>query len=218
MEGIRFIFSKGQTENTSVSEYLNVAKSEKSNTPAYFVRRQVTAFGKQWEALYVSLFFRENPGYKIAPGVTIGNHPGDVEKVVVLLGNEPKVYFSAHGKGQGQWLDWKDCETQDGILNVYLASGSNAMYPYKGRYYRVFGFANDLCDGKGIKKLYNINDLEDAANQTWSSTHHNVAPGVNSPLNVSDPSETSVTPFQRFFLPITNGTLKAQQTITSTPP
>lgn len=212
MEGVEFVFSRGAALNGSVSEFLGVPELEGRPDPAYFVRRDVTAFGLTWDALYVSLFFAENPGYRVCGVATVGKHAGDVERIVVLrdyVTCQPAfVYFGAHGRGQGVWLDWKACDVRQGFLRVYVAAGSNGLYPRPGRYLRILGFANDVADGEGDKRGYLRSELTPAAAMAWSGTHFQVAPGVNSPLNVVDPSETSVTLTQRLFLPLWTPFLK----------
>ena len=75
------------------------------------------------------------------------------------------------------------------------------MYPRPGRYWRVLGLANDVADGEGETRAYLRSELTNAGAMAWSGTHSQVAPGVDSPLNVADPSEASVTPTQRMLLP-----------------
>jgi hypothetical protein len=162
-----------------------------------------------WDALYISLFWQRNPGYKILGCIPVGSHDADVEKLVVLVdpdSKQPKwVYFGAHGKGEGVWKRWNDCEFEAGTqaLKVYVAPTSNAFYPHAGRYMRVFGFANDVCiDSPMHYWRPSVKDFTDASMQSWTSTHYQVRPGINSPMNTPDPVTSSITPYQRFFLAI----------------
>lgn len=207
MEGIEFVFSAGAPRNSSVSDFCMAAdRLEGRPDPAYFTRRSaVAAFGDVWGELTISLFFAENPGYRVC-GVPVGRHAADVERVVVLFsrdtGRPAHVYFGAHGRGQGVWRSWDACEfARPGVLRVHVASKSNAMYPRRGTYRRVLGAANDVCDGRGGTAAYLVSELTDAAAQSWSGRYQ-VAPGINSPLHVPPPSETSVTPLQRLLLPL----------------
>lgn len=79
----------------------------------------------------------------------LGYHDVDIEFVAIY--QKPgikKVYFSAHSK-EGRFLDWEDCEKENGELVVYIALNSHACYPKAGRYWRYGGFANDVCSSKG---------------------------------------------------------------------
>lgn len=82
----------------------------------------------------------------------LGYHPHDIEYVSIyaIAGVNKKVFFSAHSPNQGTWCSWEECEkTTDGRLIVYVALNSHACYPHAGRYWRVFGLANDVCSDKG---------------------------------------------------------------------
>lgn len=221
MEGIEFVFCAGAALNSSVSEHLGVPALEGRDDPAYFVKRDVHAFGLEWDATYVSLFFAENPGYRTACG-TVGRHAGDVERIVILrdyvTGRPALVYFGAHGRGQGVWVDWEACDVRHGYLRVYVAAGSNGMYPRPGRYWRMFGFANDVCGGDGAVKTYKCSELTDASAMSWTMVNYQVAPGVNSPFNAVDPSEGSITAAQRAFLPLCTVCVQRRPTIQRLPP
>jgi len=220
MEGLQFVFSGGATRNSSVSDFF--MEPERSDSvrpdPAYFTRRSgVSAFGGVWDELTVALFFTVNPGYRVC-GVPVGRHAADVERVVILsdrdTGRPEHVYFGAHGRGQGVWIRWDSCEfAGPGVLRVHVAAGSNAMYPRGGTYPRVLFLANDVCNGRGGSSDYLVGELADAAAQSWSGTYQ-VAPGINSPLHVPAPSETSVTPLQRLLLPLHSARFRKLPTLT----
>jgi hypothetical protein len=75
-------------------------------------------------------------------------------KLVVLFDKTtvaPKwVYFGAHGRGQGGWMYFRECDkTQDGKLKVYVSHRSTGLYPHPRRYWRMFGCANDVCGDDG---------------------------------------------------------------------
>ena len=86
-----------------------------------------------------------------------GYHTDDFESVTMAWPAEQKdggppahVFFHAHSQAQGQWRAWETCEkTADGALIVYVALHSHASYPMPGRYRRVFGLADDVCDKNG---------------------------------------------------------------------
>lgn len=117
----------------------------------------------------------------------MGFHEGDSEGIVILLDEEErpeKVYFHAHGRGQGMWCDWEDCEkNKDGDLVVYIARYSHASYPKVGVYWRGFGFANDVTSSTGC----------------WVSYE---PVGVIVSVATRPLPERSITPFLRFTLPL----------------
>ncbi len=91
----------------------------------------------------------------------LGYHEHDREKLILLTSPNTHqiqhVYFKAHGRGQGLWLPWSECEkTPDGHLIAYVAKGSHAFYPRPERYWRVFGFANDICSNRGQRHLIQV--------------------------------------------------------------
>jgi hypothetical protein len=115
----------------------------------------------------------------------LGYHEGDREHVIMLLDKGTfqvkHVFFKAHGKGQGVWLPWEECEkTYDGKLKVYVARGSHACYPHPQTYIRIFGLANDLCSDRGRYVTFRPNG-------SYESDYH--------------PQITSITFCERFFLP-----------------
>lgn len=194
---IAFVFSKDQQfVNSRISDFVGVPVSEKTARPLYFMWRKIAFRGKEWDALFYSLFWTVNPGYKIC-GKKAGYHAADVETVVILHDEMkmPKwVYFGAHSKGQGVWKEWADCEfTEDGNLKVYVSPQSHAFYPSGKTYYRICCLANDVCRGDGEVWSPKVNDYEDSALQTWSKSHYQVIRGINTPLNVSNPPESSIT-------------------------
>lgn len=203
MFDIIFHYSKSELyKNCPVSDFLQVPRSEKTTRPIYYVEKQVEYQGQVYLALYLSLFFMVNPGY-----ASIGYHPADVEKVVILRDiatQEPRhVYYCAHGHGEGIWIPWDKCEkSRDNALLVYVSPASHAMYPHRGRYLRMFALVNDNCDGRGEEWRPTPADFENAAAQTWSQTHFQVIRGINTPLNSPEPAESSITTAQRIFLPL----------------
>lgn len=202
---IVFVFSKDQVfTNSRISDFIGVPVSEKTARPLYYKRSTVTFKGKVWDGLFYSLFWTVNPGYDIC-GKTFGYHPADVETLVILHDDMkmPKwVYFGAHSKGQGVWKEWTKCDfTEDGKkITVYVSPQSHAFYPCAKTYYRICGFANDVCRGDGEMWSPRVDDFEDSALQTWSKTHYQVKRGINTPLNVSDPAESSIGCLGRFFI------------------
>jgi len=85
-----------------------------------------------------------------------GEHPNDVETIVVRLAatdlDHPVRYmFQQHGGFC--WYEPAEVEldsAHDGRLVVYLARESHECYPHAGRYMRLFGAADDVCDEAGV--------------------------------------------------------------------
>lgn len=196
-----------------VSTFLNVAVTELSDRPVYYQYKRAFYQGKWYTALYYSVFYTTNPGYT---PLNIGFHVADVERIVILydeVTNKPEhVYFGAHGKGMGCWRKFSECErVGNDILVVYVSAESNAFYPSAGVWVRGFGFANDVT-GNDTRWQPTTGDFTDARKQSWSYTHFQVAKGINSPLNVPDPTENSISLTQRFAiaLPFVSKQLKKE--------
>jgi hypothetical protein len=200
-----FQFSiKESLKNSRVSDFISVQPSEKTERPIYSHKKNLTYKGKDWDAWFYVLFWTTNPGYKIF-GRTVGYHEGDVERIVILHDKESDtptwVYFGAHGKGQGIWREYNKCAfTNEGALIVYVSPESHGLYPKPRTYLRIAGFANDTCDAKGELWRPQPDDFEASENQTWSQTHYQVRRGINNPFRTPDPSEHSITDWERFFL------------------
>ena len=134
---------------------------------------------------YVQYIFvyANNPGYRCC-GLPLGRHKSDVEHVTLELqsadGRVLRVYFSAHGHTQGQWVPAGQCEwhTDGRRLRVYAARGSHACYPRAGTYVRALGVANDVC-GDGLVCDLALRELPDAA---WTKFAGTLTPtGVSPP-------------------------------------
>lgn len=202
-------FFKNGCVNSSISRFLNTYDTEECERPLYYSTCHMMYQGRVWVAVTYMLFYDKNPGYRIACW-RAGAHAVDLERIVVLFDIvtlEPEhVFFGAHGRGQGMWCKYSDCdkhvvgENQVEVLKVYVAPQSNAFYPNSKTYWRVFGFANDVCTGD--KKLWMPGyDVRcDVTRQSWTTTHHQLGPGINAPTNITVPWTSSITNKQRFFL------------------
>ncbi len=126
-----------------------------------------------------------------------GYHRHDLEAVTVLFtqGGLPRhVFFFAHADRQGMWVPWAECErTADGALVVYVARGSHASYPRPGRYWRVLGFANDVCSSRGAMVRPVVRPAQDRDLEGGG--------GFSLRAQLRVPPPTSITPWQRFILP-----------------
>jgi hypothetical protein len=83
---------------------------------------------------------------------SIGFHEGDVEHITVELnekGNMKRIYYAAHGHGQGMWIDPHLIDKIGGRPVVYSAANSHASYPQPKTYWRIFGTANDYTSNDG---------------------------------------------------------------------
>jgi hypothetical protein len=200
---VEFRFAQQQSlKNTAVSPYLGTQVTETTARPVYYHTRSITYNDKCYQALFYVLFFVANPGYCFGT-------MGYVERVVLLrdahTNRVEHVYFGAHGGREGLWVPYEQCEKapSDGALVVYVSPQSHAMYPKAQRYWRVFGFANDVTSDDGEWWRPELTDFQPSEHQSWSETHYQVAPGINNPKNVPVPgSNRSITTLQRFFLPL----------------
>jgi hypothetical protein len=193
---ISFAFQDG-ARPVAVSDFLGTKRTEKTDHPIYTLRKRLRLWGEEWDALYVVLFFNENPGYWWR---SVGYHRADVEKIVVLFDQEGKpahVYFGAHSRAQGTWRAMGDAER----LVVYVAPDSHGMYARPGVHWRIMGLANDVCGSRGGWYRPQPADFTDACTQSWSTLeHYQVEPGINSPQNVNEPPVRGSTLWERLFL------------------
>lgn len=110
----------------------------------------VTADASSYHILYM-VFWTFNDAYH---GVA-GAHQADLERVRVVVskatGEVQRVYYAAHGLGDGLWVQAADVRFADAAKRrplVHVARGSHACYPSHGTYWRACGLANDACDGR----------------------------------------------------------------------
>jgi hypothetical protein len=195
---------KQQIINSCVSDFLGLSPTEKTNEPIYYHWKELEYKGQTWDALYYVLFYAYNPGYKFL-WKTLGFHEADVERLIVLYSKDTKeptwVYFGAHGRGQGIWLEYNKCKfTEDGTLKVFVSPTSHAFYPQVKRYWRLCFVANDVCDEQGEQWIPSPTDFEQSENQVWSNTHYQMRPGINSPFNTPSPNEHSIKTWERILL------------------
>jgi len=207
---LAFRFSRKQSvRNSTVSKFVRAEfMSEGCERPLYYTCDRVMYKGETWLAVTYSLFYELNPGYTFCFGAcNMGWHEADVERVVVLFDEKKRepgwVYFGAHGKGQGVWRAWEECvrEDEDGkTLSVFVSPSSHACYPEARRYWRVFGFANDVCSGDG--EVWKPDALArcNARKQVWSIEPYQVRRGINSPAHITHPTERSLSQWERIFL------------------
>lgn len=76
-----------------------------------------------------------------------GAHWSDFEHVTLELEINSlaltRVYFGAHRKVDGKWVDAADVKMTDGRVTVYSSRGSHGCYYEESFYLRAGGFAND---------------------------------------------------------------------------
>lgn len=107
--------------------------------------------GVEYVDLIYTAFLAWNGSISLLAGQ--GEHPNDVETTIVRLrasdlDRPVRVYFQQHS-GFG-WYDASEIEHEGDRVVVYLARQSHECYPHAGRYMRIFGFADDLCNS-GIR-------------------------------------------------------------------
>jgi hypothetical protein len=119
-------------------------------TTAVWVQHHTVA-GVAYVDLIYTCFFGWNGSISILPGQ--GEHPNDVETVVVRLAvtdldHPVRFFFQQHGGFS--WYDASYVERDSDRLVVYIARQSHACYPHPGRFGRLYGVADDLCDSFGV--------------------------------------------------------------------
>jgi len=199
---LEYNFSYKGNLNSSISRHLETFDSEKTEAPLYYTVKDVDMWDKRWTAVYLSTFYKVNPGYCFGK---LGHHSADVEKIIILFTTDvfkPEwVYFGAHGNGQGTWKKYEDCMfTKDKALRIFVSPRSNAHYPAPGIYFRVGGFANDICYEKGVKWQPAEIDFCNSLEQSWTRTHYQVAKGINTPAHPDPPPLTTTSELDRFLL------------------
>jgi hypothetical protein len=110
-----------------------------------------TVAGVEYLDLIYTSFLAWNGSISLLAGQ--GEHPNDVETVIVRLrASDPETpvrfFFQQHGGFA--WYDAASVECDGDRVVVYLARQSHECYAHPGRYTRVFGFADDLCDTDGV--------------------------------------------------------------------
>lgn len=202
---IEFHFTKKQMYMPSpISNFINTSKTEVSDMPIYYRNMKVRYKSNNYFAIAYYLFYSMNPGYTCCMK-RFGQHNADIEYILILLNENTKqpehVYFSAHGTGQGTWLPWNKCNiSKDGNLCVYVSPESNANYPFPKLYKRIFGVANDNPKGGGRVWKPKQEDYHNAHKQSWSYKQFQIVNGINNPINVKLPTESSISNRQRFLL------------------
>lgn len=179
----------------------SIFKSESPN--AYISHSKRAKDNIIYDTITISFYYNDNIaigcGWCCFPkSPKLGYHPNDIEYVTLyLLDNEVIfVYFSAHSSKQGMFVLWKDCEkTIDNELIIYVALNSHANYPKPNTYWRIFGLANDYCSKYGKSNLLPLNKM-------ISSYDFSFYNGITLYKGMRPvPSDISITPWKRFFLP-----------------
>jgi hypothetical protein len=99
-----------------------------------------------YEILYI-VYFPYSAPYRILWN-EVGAHDSDLEHIAVRVskqyGDLLGVYYSYHS--EGKWCHPNEIEYIDNRPVVYVAKGSHGFYPYSGKHWRIFGFANDVMN------------------------------------------------------------------------
>ncbi len=219
---VEFCFSPSDSmKPTNVSEFMVRRNSgildifETSLEPVYYHFKHVIMNDTIYNALYYSIFFTES----FSPD---GKHPV-TQRIVILFNEQARpewVFFGAQDNGQGLWVPWSDCEktSEDGVLRVFVAPKTHAFYPRARTYLRNFGLSNDVTTNTGKHWRPRKMDFQPSSSQSWSRTYEYIVDGVKTPKCVDDPECTSISPLQRFALPITKGKLSRAKKISIIPP
>mmetsp|Transcript_23194 Transcript_23194/g.74628 ORF Transcript_23194/g.74628 Transcript_23194/m.74628 type:complete len:391 (-) Transcript_23194:17-1189(-) len=110
--------------------------------------------GDLLELTYVT-FYPFNGWYPVLCGLLqAGAHAADIEHITLRVRRNTRelhsVFFASHRYRDGEWKVAKDCEfdPRTGRLRAYVARGGHGHYWRRGRHLRLYGFGNDVCDGK----------------------------------------------------------------------
>lgn len=154
---------------------------------------------KDWNIQY-TLYYLTNQaigvfGQCFPMSTWFGYHEHDIERITVY--SSGYIHLSAHGHTQGTWTSLSNLEVDplEKSYIVYVAKGSHAMYPRKGTVWRGFGFANDICDGKGKRVHLSVRTSK-------PSYDYRIAKGFDLTKAIQYPYTDLITPVQRFLLPM----------------
>lgn len=103
--------------------------------------------------IYTFIFAR-NGEYSILGLADAGQHPADIEQMVVELdentGELLKVFYGAHSTWVRKWVDAKNVPMENGKIVAYMALHGHGLYEKPGTVFRLFGLSNDYTE-KGIR-------------------------------------------------------------------
>lgn len=120
-----------------------------AQVPLYAYAPPGVVDGKRY--LHYIHFYPANADFDVVLKVVqIGSHDADYEHVTYEVddatGRIERIYFAAHGAGDGRWVRYEGAEKNGLRPVVYVAVGSHASYPRTGVYLRFGGAANDRCN------------------------------------------------------------------------
>jgi hypothetical protein len=149
-------------------------------------------------AIQIQLYYPCNPAIGVfgrcsPKSKCLGFHDDDVEAITIYA--DGRVHLSCHGSREGNWTHLDDLEKLNGIPVIFVALHSHAMYPRRGRHWRIFGFGNDLCSIHGELIFLNTDLMVPAFDYTFP-TGYFLRRGLRPP-----PPEKTLSKFWRFFLP-----------------
>lgn len=126
--------------------------------PVYYKSEPYKYNGNTYMSYVCEIYFKENLAIGLG-GINprdkrLGYHEQDIERIVLLVDAFTKtleyVFFSAHAQ-EGKFYPANECSIINNQLIVYVSLGSHSLHPKKGTTYRMFGFANDHRNDKGLK-------------------------------------------------------------------
>jgi len=183
---------------------LNKIGTLANRNPCLLFKGRITLDNEMYVYHNYRFYYKDNLGigccYMCPMSTCAGYHVHDTEGVTILYdectARPVKVYFHAHGYGQGQWRNWQDCKKNDnGFLIVYVARNSHASYPNAGLHPRVLGLGNDITSDRGKRIAYAAFTYIEADTVELDDTEI--------VMSLKRLPTTSSTLFERFFLPFT---------------
>lgn len=117
-----------------------------NSVPLYaYVRRH----GSGYDLVYIT-HYSYNGAYRIAGCIDAGMHDADFEHMTIRLNASMAViavWYGSHGWRDGCWRFPGQFEVEAGCRPVaYVAYHGHGLYPEPGRWWRIWGFANDVCE------------------------------------------------------------------------
>ena len=153
--------------------YWNRGETDLNSVPVYVYEPPgIASNGKKY--IHYIFFYSYNAPFLILGLFNIGAHDADIERVTLEVDPDTlkveRIFFGAHGQGNGRWIDWDKAEKYENTNRpiVYVARGSHACYPEEGYYIRFAGAANDRCNKGYSWNIQNyqllVNKLDESGN------------------------------------------------------
>jgi len=150
---------KGNTLVSSLDRHgwhrSNYSYPSLSSVPCYgHISSEIDYDGQPILRLFYFVTFGFNGSKRILWLFDAGEHQFDVEHVQVIVDMNThkvkRVFYGAHGRTDGMWLDASQIQFTDHHAHTYMALNGHGMYPTTGTWPRLFFIANDHTE-KGEK-------------------------------------------------------------------